>query len=330
MDRDCSYNKVFYLNGYHLVDEKHLNEAKQHLSTLADCIRFAVSCFNRAELFYGHGTCNAYEEAVSLLMPALYLPPDPKPDILHTRLLPSEKNVLIDLIHRRVVERVPSAYLINKAWFCGLEFYVDERVLIPRSPIGELIKKKFSPYLTSEPERILDLCTGSGCLAIALAQAFPHAEIDALDVSEDALDVAMMNIESYALEEQVTPIQSDLMDALSEYERFDLIVCNPPYVDAQDMDDLPDEFQVEPEIALAAGVDGLDLVHRILLSASEHLTENGLLILEVGNSMIHLEEAYPKINFEWVEFQNGGGGVCVLHAHVLRHHRAAFIDNVDQ
>ena len=251
-----------------MLDTSSLNEAKHHLSTLGDCLRFAVSQFNEANLFYGHGTQNAYEEAVALLMPALHLAPEPHAEFIQATLLPSEVSHLIDLIRLRVQERIPAPYLINKAWFCGLEFYVDERVLIPRSPIAELIQNQFKPYLTFESQSVMDLCTGSGCIAIALAQAFPDAEVDALDLSPDALDVALYNIESYGLETQVVPIQSDLMDAIPQEDRYDLIVCNPPYVDAEDMGDLPDEFKAEPELALAAGDDGLELVHRILFSVA--------------------------------------------------------------
>ncbi len=307
------------------MDQKILQEAKQYLCTLSDCIRFAVSTFNQADIFYGHGTSNAYEEAIALLMPTLHLPPVLHKEWMQARLLPHEIQLLLEMIQLRIDKRIPTPYLIHKAWFCGLEFYVDERVLIPRSPIGELIQNRFKPYLTFEPTRIMDLCTGSGCIAIALAKAFPEAEIDALDLSADALDVAIYNIESYGLDAQVIPIQSDLTDALPTQARYDLIVCNPPYVDAQDMDDLPEEFKVEPPEALAAGEDGLAFVHRILYASANHLGPKGLLVLEVGNSMVHLTQFYPDIDFQWVDLKQGGDGVCVLTAAQLHKHQTQFL-----
>ena len=289
-----------------------IDEAVSELRTVNDMMRWAVSQFNAAGLFYGHGTDNAWDEAVQLILPSLHLPPYISEEIRTSRLTRSECQHLADLVARRVDERIPAAYLTNKAWFCGLEFYVDERVIVPRSPIGELIGKRFAPWLAHEPQRVMDLCTGSGCIAIALAQAFPEAEVDAIDISPDALDVTQINIEMYGLEEQVIPMASDLMDDLPVGLTYDLIVSNPPYVDAEDMFDLPDEFRHEPELALAAGDDGLILAKRILATAAERLSEAGVLVVEVGNSYVHLQQQFPDVPFTWVEFEQGGHGVFVI------------------
>ena len=289
-----------------------IDEAVSELRTVNDMMRWAVSQFNAAGLFYGHGTDNAWDEAVQLILPSLHLPPYISEEIRTSRLTRSERQHLADLVARRVDERIPAAYLTNKAWFCGLEFYVDERVIVPRSPISELIGKRFAPWLNHEPRRVMDLCTGSGCIAIALAQAFPEAEVDAIDISPDALDVTQINIEMYGLEEQVIPMASDLMDDLPVGLTYDLIVSNPPYVDAEDMFDLPDEFRHEPELALAAGDDGLILAKRILATAAERLSEAGVLVVEVGNSYVHLQQQFPDVPFTWVEFEQGGHGVFVI------------------
>lgn len=286
-------------------------EAVNELRTVQDLLRWATTEFNRAELFYGHGTDNAWDEAIQLILPLLHLPLDSKPAILAAGLTCREREMLVEQILTRIEKRIPVAYLTNKAWFAGLEFYVDERTLVPRSPFAELIAAHFSPWLTAAPKRILDLCTGSGCIAIACAYAFPEAEVDAVDISEDALDVAEINIQGHGLEQQVFPIQSDLFSGI-ENEKYDLIVSNPPYVDAQDMANLPDEYKHEPELGLACGVDGLDLVRKMLRQAGSKLNENGVLFVEVGNSQVHLQEAYPDIPFTWIEFEAGGHGVFVL------------------
>ncbi|WP_372882425.1 50S ribosomal protein L3 N(5)-glutamine methyltransferase [Psychromonas sp.] len=286
-------------------------EAVNELRTIQDLLRWATTEFNRAELFYGHGTDNAWDEAIQLILPSLNLPLDSKPAIVDARLTRREREMLVELILIRIEKRIPIAYLTNKAWFAGLEFYVDERTLVPRSPFAELIAAHFSPWVKETPKRILDLCTGSGCIAIACAYAFPEAEVDAVDISEEALDVAEINIQGHGLEQQVFPIQSDLFSGV-ENEKYDLIVSNPPYVDAQDMENLPDEYKHEPELGLACGVDGLDLVRKMLSQAAEKLNENGVLFVEVGNSQVHLQEAYPKIPFTWIEFEAGGHGVFVL------------------
>ncbi|NIY93622.1 50S ribosomal protein L3 N(5)-glutamine methyltransferase [Vibrio diazotrophicus] len=293
------------------MDKIFVEEAVSELHTLQDMIRWTVSRFNAANLFYGHGTDNAWDEAVQLVLPTLYLPIDVPPHALNSRLTSSERLRIVERVIARIKDRTPTAYLTNKAWFCGLEFFVDERVLVPRSPIGELIQAQFSPWLVEEPTRIMDLCTGSGCIAIACAYAFPEAEVDAIDISTDALAVAEQNIQDHGLEQQVYPIRSDLFRDLPE-SQYDIIVSNPPYVDQEDMDSLPEEFKHEPALGLAAGSDGLKLVRRILANAPRYLSENGILICEVGNSMIHMMDQYPHIPFTWLEFENGGHGVFML------------------
>ncbi|MER0045134.1 50S ribosomal protein L3 N(5)-glutamine methyltransferase [Pectobacterium odoriferum] len=293
------------------MDKIFVDEAVSELHTIQDMLRWAVSRFNAANVYYGHGTDNPWDEAIQLVLPSLYLPLDIPEDMYTSRLINSERQRIVERVIRRVNERIPVAYLTNKAWFCGLEFYVDERVLVPRSPIGELINNYFDEQLPKTPSHILDLCTGSGCIAIACAQAFPEAEVDAVDISSDALAVTEQNIQQHGLEYRVTPIRSDLFRDLPAI-RYDLIVTNPPYVDEEDMFDLPQEFRFEPELGLAAGNDGLDLVRRILACAPDYLSDDGVLICEVGNSMVHLIEQYPDIPFNWLEFDNGGDGVFML------------------
>ncbi len=297
-----------------------LQEVTSELQSILDMVRWSVSRFNEAGLFYGHGTDNAWDEAVSLVLQLLHLPQDmvqqTGEQIFHSRLTQSEKSLIVKMIERRVNERIPAAYLTNQAWFCGLPFYVDERVLVPRSPYAELITKHFTDWLSDEPKNILDLCTGGGCIAIALAYAFEQALVDAVDISPDALEVAEINIAEHDLSERVFPIQSDLMSALRG-QQYDLIVSNPPYVDQEDMDDLPDEFRHEPELGLAAGLDGLDLVDSILQQAPQHLSDNGWLFVEVGNSQVHMNERYPGLPLTWVDFEQGGHGVFVINKAAL-------------
>ncbi len=293
------------------MDKIFVEEAVSELHTLQDVIRWTVSRFNAAGLFYGHGTDNAWDEAVQLILPTLYLPIDVPSHVMNSRLTSSERLRIVERVIKRINERTPTAYLTNKAWFCGLEFFVDERVLVPRSPIGELIEAQFQPWLTEEPTRIMDMCTGSGCIAIACAHAFPDAEVDAIDISTDALQVAEQNVQDHGMEQQVFPIRSDLFRDLPK-EKYNLIVSNPPYVDAEDIGDMPDEYHHEPAIGLASGRDGLDLTKRILANAADYLTEDGLLVVEVGNSMVHLSEQFPDVPFTWVNFENGGDGVFVL------------------
>ena len=294
-----------------LIETIAQDQVHNDLHSIKDYLRWAYSCFNRADVFYGHGQDNGWDEALQLVLSALHLPLDVPDDLFDGRLALSEKQAIIHLIKERLGRRVPVAYLTNSAWFCGLEFYVDERVLIPRSPIGELIQQGFGGLLKNSPKRILDMCTGSGCIAIACAEQFPKAEVDAVDLSFEALDVAEFNIERHQLTHRVFPIQSDLFTQLPQ-DQYDLIVTNPPYVDLDDIEDMPEEFRHEPMLALEAGEDGLVLVKRILAQAGEYLTKNGVLICEVGNSMVHLIEQYPTVPFKWIEFKQGGDGVFAL------------------
>lgn len=293
------------------MDKIFVDEAVSELHTIQDMLRWTVSRLNAANVYYGHGTDNPWDEAVQLVLPSVFLPLDIPEDMHTARLTSSERHRIVERVIRRVNERVPVAYLTNKAWFCGMEFYVDERVLVPRSPIGELIDNRFSGILQQQPTHILDMCTGSGCIAIACAYAFPETEVDAVDISTEVLAVTERNIEAHGIEQWVTPIRSDLFRELPALQ-YDLIVTNPPYVDEEDMADLPQEYRHEPELGLAAGSDGLKLARRILACAPDYLTENGVLICEVGNSMVHLMAEYPDIPFTWLEFENGGDGVFML------------------
>ena len=295
-----------------MFSESDVNEALEALITVHDWLRFAVSRFNEAGVYLGHGTDNPWDEAAALLAHCLFLPPLTDDKLLNVRLTKPERRAFVDILSQRIELRMPAAYLTHQAYFCNLPFYVDQRVLVPRSPIAELINEKFSRLqLAAAPERILDLCTGSGCIAIACAYAFEHAQVDAVDISSEALAVADININEHGLLDRVYPILSDGYQALSG-QQYDLIVTNPPYVDADDMADLPEEYRHEPELGLASGHDGLELTRRILAQAAGHLTEQGFLVCEVGNSMVELQDRYPDVQFNWLEFTAGGIGVFAL------------------
>ncbi|EXJ12327.1 MULTISPECIES: 50S ribosomal protein L3 N(5)-glutamine methyltransferase [Nitrincola] len=299
-------------------------QIRQDLQTIRDYIRLAMTHFQKHSVFYGHGTDNAWDEAVQLVLNAVHLPWDANPAILDAKLTQDERIKVLDFIRRRAEERIPLPYLVGEAWFLGMPFYVDERVLIPRSPIAELIEQEFDPWLRpGQVDRILDLCTGSGCIGIACAYAFPEAEVDLADISTDALDVAQSNVERHELNGRVQVIESDLFNALKG-KRYDLIVSNPPYVDLQDLSNMPAEFHHEPALALGSGDQGLDITRRILREACEYLDDEGLLVVEVGNSEAHLIELYPEVPFMWAEFEKGGNGVFMISARDLRPHISLF------
>lgn len=290
----------------------------KQLLTLRDYIRWGSSEFLRNNLSFGHGFETALDEAVYLVLYALNLPWDWPRDYFDSRLTEKEREHVHAVLMQRIKTRQPAAYISNQAWFCGLPFYVDERVLVPRSPIAELIEQRFHPWVAPETvHSILDLCTGSGCIAIASQYAFPEAEVSASDISLDALEVARTNIGQHDLEGQLTLYQSDLFDRIPE-QQFDLIVSNPPYVDAEDMDALSDEFKAEPGLGLAAGDDGLDIVDRILQQAPRYLSDDGVLIVEVGNSKVAMMQKYPHLPLMWVEFERGGDGVFCISARDLK------------
>ena len=292
-------------------------DAIDHLHSVRDWLRFAVSRFSEAEVYCGHGTDNLWDEAVQLVMQTLHLPMMDNAQYLDARLTGSERKTLFGRIERRANERVPLAYLTGEAWFMGLPFEVDERVLIPRSPIGEFLLEEGGPWLSGKPvERILDLCSGSGCIGIAAACQFPEARVDLADILPAAREIAGRNIQRYGLSDRVQAIESDLFDELEG--TYDLILANPPYVDAEDMAELPPEYQHEPVLGLAAGPDGLELMNRILRDAHRYLAPDGVLVGEVGNSQAALEEAFPGLPFTWLEFENGGHGVFVLDAEALQ------------
>jgi ribosomal protein L3 glutamine methyltransferase len=289
------------------------DQAREELSTLRDLMRFSVSRFLDAGVFFGHGTDNAWDEAAYLLLHSLRLPMDRLDFCMDARLTAGERANALSLIRRRVAERLPAAYLTGEAWLGDYRFHVDERVIVPRSHIAELLREQLSPWI-NDPwavGRVLDLCTGSGCLAILAAEAFPEAAVDAVDLSPDALAVARLNVEEYGLERRIRLIESDAFSALPG-ERYDLIVANPPYVDAESMANLPDEYRREPRLALEGGEDGLDFVRLLLAQAARHLQPDGLLIVEIGKHKDALERAFPRLSFVWLDTQAGESFVFML------------------
>ena len=287
-------------------------EAERYLSTVRDMLRFAVSRFNEAGLAFGHGSDNAHDEAAYLILHTLNLPLDLLEPYLDAVLLPSEKRRLLALIERRVNERVPVAYLTNQAWQGEFDFYVDERVLVPRSFIYELLGEPLRPWIEYDElvHTALDLCTGSGCLAIQMAAHYPAAQIDAVDISLDALEVAAVNVEDYGLQERIQLVHTDLFEGLEG--TYDLIVSNPPYVDAESVEALPEEYLHEPELALGSGEDGLDATREILLQAAKFLNPRGVLLVEIGHNRDVLEREYPELPFVWLDTSGGDGFVFLL------------------
>lgn len=287
-------------------------QAQSSLHTVRDFLRFAISRFNQAQLSFGHGSDNAHDEAAYLILHTLNLPLDTLDPYLDAKLLDDEKEILLDKIYARVVNRVPVAYLTNQAWQGDFDFYVDERVIVPRSFIYELLGVPLSPWI-EYPElvhRALDLCTGSGCLAIQMAEHYPAAEIDAVDISLDALEVAAINVEEYGLQDRINLIHTDLFEGLDG--TYDLIISNPPYVDAESVAELPEEYLHEPELALGSGEDGLDATRQILLQAARFLNPQGVLLVEIGHNRDVLERAYPELPFMWLETSGGDGFVFLL------------------
>lgn len=298
---------------------RNYNNIITQFDTLLDFLRFGVSEANRHQLYYGHGTDNPEDDIKSLVLASLCLPFDTRDLLLQARLTTEEKEYLTKQLIRRIHEKIPVPYLINLSYFCDLPFYVDNRVLIPRSPIAELINQQFTPWLEVENvQNVLDLCTGSGCIAIACHYAFPDASIIGIDLSESALQVAEINRQRHGLdEEQLMFIQSDCWTKVP-HKQYDLIVSNPPYVGDEEMDTLPAEYLHEPDMALRTGKNGLEIVEKILENAHRYLTDEGILVVEVGNSDLALAEAYPDLPFIWLEFENGGQGVFLLTCEQLK------------
>ncbi len=297
------------------------------LNSVRDYVRWAASRFAAAGVEFGHGTAAPLDEAAALVFHVLHLPHDLPDSYLAAALTPKERDEVVALVERRIQERKPLAYLINEAWFAGLPFYVDERVLVPRSPIAELIEHRFEPWVDPDRvESILDLCTGSGCIAIACAEMFPDARVDAVDLSPDALAVAAENVRRYRAGDRVELIESDLCARLGS-RTYDLIVSNPPYVNREEWQRLSAEYHAEPRIGLEAGEDGLDCVRRILEQSARHLRPMGALIVEVGSSAEALLSAYPEIPFVWIDFERGGDGVFLLTAEQVRAAQPLLVGN---
>lgn len=335
------------------------HEAAESLYTIRDFIRFCVTQLRTYDVVVAQGTNDVFAEAAAIVLHTLSLDWSADEQILDCRLTSSEKAEVLALLQSRIVYRQPLSYLVNLAYFCDLPFYVDERVLIPRSPIAELIRQQFYPYFETneraqplgadstpdrpsfylhgledkqlyQPERILDLCTGSACIAVALASRFRDALVDAADIDNSALEVAAVNVEHHGMEHQLNLIESDLFDKIPAENQYELIVTNPPYVDAAAMAELPPEFIHEPEHALAAGQDGLDLVHKILNEVADYLSPEGLLVCEVGDSDWALRQAYPEIQFNWLSFARGGSGVFAIDRDELLNNRHLFAAQVAQ
>lgn len=301
-----------------------LPEVLTTLSSIRDYIRWAASQFTEAQVCFGHGTVTALDEAAALVLHTVHQPYNLSEFYLESVLTSAERLAIFDIVHRRIEERIPAAYLTHESIFAGLSFYVDERVLVPRSPIAELIEQRFAPWVEEDHVvRILDLCTGSACIAIACAYSFHNALVDAVDLSADALAVAQINVEKHQLDDTVTLYQSDLFHALPD-ARYDIIVSNPPYVSTLEWTYLPEEFHAEPAMGFKGGESGLDLVLRILVDANDFLAEQGILIIEVGNSAETLQSIFPDVPFYWLDFERGGDGIFLLTAEQVQQHHELF------
>ena len=301
------------------------SEVLTTLATLRDYIRWAASRFTQAGVSFGHGTVTALDEAAALVLHTVYQPYNLAEAYLDTVLTMNERQAIIDIIDRRINERIPASYLTHEAIFAGLSFYVDDRVLVPRSPIAELIAQRFSPWVDeNQVDRILDLCTGSACIAIACAYAFPDALVDAVDLSEDALAVAEINVKNHHVSDSVTLYQLDLFQELPAAQ-YDVIVSNPPYVCHDEWEQLPEEFRAEPDMGFKGGHTGLDIVLRILVDADDYLAEQGILIVEVGSSAETLQNTFPDVPFYWLDFERGGDGVFLLTAEQVHDYHELFI-----
>ncbi|RLA55276.1 MAG: 50S ribosomal protein L3 N(5)-glutamine methyltransferase [Gammaproteobacteria bacterium] len=293
-----------------------------HPVTVGQAMQYCSEALENSDVYFGHGTDNPWDEAVQMVLSIADLPLDSDDGVLPHTLDDKAFASLQALLQRRITERQPLPYLLGRAWFAGLEFRCDPRAIIPRSPIAELILHDFQPWYSGpEPRRLLDLCCGGGCIGLAAAHYFPQVEADLLDIDAEALDLARENAARLGLGSRVRVLQSNLFDALGD-ERYDLILSNPPYVDADDLASMPAEFHHEPELALGSGPDGLDLARSILAGAAHYLNDTGLLVVEVGNSWMALEEAYPRLPFTWVEFEQGGHGVFALTARELQEYSA--------
>ena len=289
------------------------SQITEALFTIRDWLRFSVSRLEQSGVFFGHGTDNAYDESVWLVMSALHLPLDTLDNFLDARITRDEAKHLAHLIERRITERVPTAYLLREAWLKGFKFYVDERVIVPRSFIAELLEDGLAPWI-EYPEMVesaADICTGSGCLGVLLAHAFPNATVDVVDISPDAIAVANINIKNYGLEDQITAVQSDMFSGLKG-KKYDLIISNPPYVDAPAMSALPQEYRNEPQIALGSGDAGLDHTHILLNEAKKYLNDDGILVVEIGHNRDALLDAYPELPFTWLDVESGNEFVFLL------------------
>jgi ribosomal protein L3 glutamine methyltransferase len=304
------------------MDSNHSTAKKPE--TVGDALQYCASLLEDSDVYFGHGTDNPWDEAVQLVLFVADLPLDSDQGVTPHPFNEAAFEQLQELLQRRISDHVPLPYLLGYAWFAGLEFHCDERAIVPRSPIAELIQHKFQPwYRGPQPQRVLDLCCGGGCIGLAVAHYYPELTVDLADLDENALALANENTALLGLAEQITTFHSDLFVGLGQ-RKYDIILSNPPYVNKNDLSSMPAEYHHEPELALGSGTDGLALTRRILAEAGHFLTEHGLLVVEVGNSWVELEALYPTVPFTWLEFEHGGHGVFAITAKELRDYRTSF------